>query len=63
MDREYIEQTIQDLYEIRQSTKSNAVQVAIDILDELLIAGSVHLDYKDDDEFAELFIEDEEEYA
>ena len=48
MDKDYIESLIADLYDskdaIGKSANQAPVQDAIDILDELLMAGSIYLD-------------------
>lgn len=48
MDKEYIEGLIADLYDSKDAISKSAnqapVQDVIDILDELLIAGSIYVD-------------------
>ena len=47
MDREYLERIIEDLYSAKDKAPKNvkeSVQVAIDLLDELVVGGSIYLD-------------------
>jgi len=47
MDKQFIQDLIEDLYNVKDKTHKEfkeSVQMTIDLLDELLIAGSIYLD-------------------
>lgn len=47
MDREFIQDLIEDLYNVKDKTHKEfkeSVQMAIDLFDDLLMAGSIHID-------------------
>ena len=47
MDREFIQDLIEDLYNVKDKTHKEfkeSVQITIDLLDELLLAGSIYID-------------------
>ena len=47
MDREDIEILIEDLYNVKDNTDkkfSGSIQITIDLLDELIMAGSIYLE-------------------
>lgn len=47
MDREFIQDLIEDLYNVKDKTHKEfkeSVQMVIDLLDDLLMAGSIYLE-------------------